>query len=37
MFGNLPRNNRTVDQFTALAACFGFLKPFRNVTAHETI
>jgi hypothetical protein len=28
MFGNLPRSNRTVDQFTALAACFGFLKPF---------
>jgi len=28
MFGDLPRDHRTVDQFTALAAWFGFLKLF---------
>jgi hypothetical protein len=33
MFGDLPSGNRTADQFV----WFGLLKPFRNVTAHETM
>jgi hypothetical protein len=28
MFGDLPRDNRAVDQFTALAVWFGSFKPF---------
>jgi hypothetical protein len=27
MFGDPPGDHRTADQFTALAAWFGFLKP----------
>jgi hypothetical protein len=27
MFAEMPLDNRTVDKFAALAACFGFLRP----------
>jgi hypothetical protein len=36
MFVEMPLDNRTVDKFAAVAATFGFLRPFETVTADET-
>jgi hypothetical protein len=30
MFVGMPLDNRTVDKFAALAACFGFLRPLET-------
>jgi hypothetical protein len=37
MFADMPLDNRTVDLIAAVAACFGPLGPFEDVTDHETI
>jgi hypothetical protein len=30
MFAEMPLDNRTVNKFAALAACFGFLRPLET-------
>jgi hypothetical protein len=31
MFADMPLDNRTVDQFAALAACLGLLRPLETL------